>query len=98
MAGEMVSLPAIESVLFENYHKNNSQGPSMAVEATAAEGHPETVLFSTFRIERAVVNRVIKNAGLSPLHNIRRIENVKEIPVLGSGKTDYQELKQTLSA
>ena len=37
--------------------------------------------------------RSIKDAGLSPLHNVRQVIEVEAIPVLGTGKTDYRALK-----
>jgi long-chain-fatty-acid--[acyl-carrier-protein] ligase len=48
-------------------------------------------------MEREVVNRYLLEAGLSPLHNIRRVEWVESIPVLGTGKTDYRALTARLS-
>jgi long-chain-fatty-acid--[acyl-carrier-protein] ligase len=41
---------------------------------------------------------VIREAGLSGLHNIRRLIPVDEIPLLGTGKTDYRELARRLAA
>ncbi len=52
--------------------------------------HAELVLFSRVPLEREQVNQVIRDAGLSPLHNIRQIRMVDEIPVLGTGKTNYR--------
>jgi long-chain-fatty-acid--[acyl-carrier-protein] ligase len=40
------------------------------------------------------VNRQLREAGLSPLHNISRVIQLESIPVLGTGKTDYRTLKQ----
>lgn len=39
-----------------------------------------------------------KQAGLSPLHFIRRVRGLEAIPVLGTGKTDYRALKGMLQA
>ncbi len=97
LAGEMISLPAIENVLLKKYNDAETSGPSIAVEATAIDGHPEIVLFTTFNIERDLINMTLKNGGLSPLHNIRRVEKISEIPVLGTGKTDYRTLQQLLA-
>lgn len=97
LGGEMISLPAIETVLQRHFGKNGENGPCLAVEAAATEVYPEITLFSTFPVDREAVNAVIKQGGLSPLHHVWRVERIADIPVLGTGKTDYQALKQTLA-
>jgi acyl-CoA synthetase (AMP-forming)/AMP-acid ligase II/1-acyl-sn-glycerol-3-phosphate acyltransferase/acyl carrier protein len=92
IGGEMISLPAIESVLERVLNPSNEDGPTFAVEAIPGE-HPELVLFTTTEQSRTVVNRYLRDAGLSPLHNIRQIRRVESMPLLGSGKTDYRTLK-----
>ena len=49
---------------------------------------PELVLFTTRDVDRQAVNRHIREAGLSPLHNIARVVRLEQIPALGTGKTD----------
>ena len=98
LGGEMISLPAIESVLNNHFPSEDDKGPVMAVEATPSEELPEIVLFTTLKIEREEINRVIREEGLSALHNIRRIVKVDTIPVLGTGKTDYRQLKKSLNS
>jgi acyl-CoA synthetase (AMP-forming)/AMP-acid ligase II len=95
LGGEMISLPAVEAVLERAFPQDGEEGPALAVESTPGE-HPELVLFATFDVERDVVNRTLREAGLSPLHNIRRVERVDRIPVLGTGKTDYRSLRARL--
>jgi len=96
MGGEMISLPAVESVLLEHHASDDDEGPVLAVEATPSEDHPELVLFTTLDLTREQVNDEIRAAGLSALHNIRRIVAIDEIPVLGTGKTNYRALKDRL--
>jgi long-chain-fatty-acid--[acyl-carrier-protein] ligase len=48
-------------------------------------------------VDRHTVNRQIRDAGLSPLHNIGRVIRLEAIPVLGTGKTNYRALKQMLA-
>jgi long-chain-fatty-acid--[acyl-carrier-protein] ligase len=91
----MISLPAVEAVLERAFPQQGEQGPALAVEPTPGE-HPELVLFVTFDVQRDVVNRTLREAGLSPLYNIRRIERVDRIPVLGTGKIDYRSLRALL--
>ncbi len=96
LGGEMISLPAIEAALLEQIDSDTDDGIPLAVEATPNEEQPEVVLFVTFKISRDQANRAIRAAGLSPIHNVRRLIEVEEIPVLGTGKTDYQALKRML--
>ncbi len=96
LGGEMISLPAIEAILHKKYPGEAENGPTLAVEATPSQERPELVLFSTLEIDRQEVNQAIRTAGLSALHNIKQLIQVENIPVLGTGKTDYQQLKAVL--
>lgn len=96
LGGEMLSLPAIEEALSRYYVKSTDEEPVIAVEATPVELNPELVLFTIRDLDREDVNNRIKEAGLSPLHNIRVIRQIEKIPVLGTGKTDYRSLKEML--
>lgn len=96
LGGEMISLPAIESVLLEKLDIPEREGVLLAVEAMGNDETPELVLFMVFDTDRHNVNQAIREGGLSPLHNIRKVIVVADIPVLGTGKTDYQSLKKML--
>ncbi len=96
LGGEMISLPAIESVLEAAFPSESDKGPVLAVEATEAE-QPELVLFTSRDIAREDANKKIRAAGLSGLHSIRRVIKLDEIPLLGTGKTNYRALKQLLA-
>lgn len=93
IGGEMISLPAIEAVLEQG---DLQEGPTVAVEASGDIEHSELVLFTTTGLTREQVNAQIKAAGLSPLHNIRRVVYLDEIPLLGTGKIDYRQLRERL--
>ena len=97
LGGEMISLPAIEAVLCDRYASDDDEGPVLAIEATPGDEHPEIVLFTTRELDRAAVNHQLRDAGLSALHNIRRVVRLDEIPVLGTGKTDYRALQRRLA-
>ena len=90
LGGEMISLPAIEQVLEQFFPPGD--GPQLAVTATRDDEQPQLVLLATFVTSRQEVNQALKDAGLSPLHNIRIVKQIEEIPVLGTGKTDYAGL------
>jgi long-chain-fatty-acid--[acyl-carrier-protein] ligase len=96
LGGEMISLPAIETILQQHFPSNEDGAPAMAIEATNDESHPEVVLFTTFSIDRQEANACIRMAGLSALHNIRRLVKIDTIPVLGTGKINYRQLKTAL--
>jgi len=97
IGGEMISLPAIEAALEPHYASEGDEGPVIGVEAGGTESHPEIVLFTTRPADRAVVNRQLREAGLSPLHNVSRVIRLESIPVLGTGKTDYRTLKSFIT-
>lgn len=94
LGGEMISLPAIEEVL-EQHFGVSEDGPTLALVASPGDA-PELVLFTTRHLERAEVNQAIRQAGLSPLHNVRAVIHVEQLPLLGTGKTDYRTLGEQL--
>lgn len=99
IGGEMISLPQIEAVLLEAFaaHPDMPEdGVALAVEAAQKESGAEIVLFTSLPLTLDEVRAAIRRAGLSPLYAIRRIEKMKSIPLLGSGKIDYQALKARL--
>ncbi len=96
LGGEMISLPAIEQVL-EAYYPSGDE-PVLAVAATADEEHPELVLLTTLDTDRQEANQAIREAGLSPLHNIRLVKKIDQIPLLGTGKTDYTTINKLVNA
>jgi len=96
LGGEMISLPAVETVLQQHFAHLSEEGPLLAVVATPVEQNPDIVLFTTAAIERESANQAIRAAGLSGLHNIRRVMEVDELPQLGTGKIDYKEMEARL--
>ncbi|ODT67312.1 hypothetical protein ABS71_11055 [bacterium SCN 62-11] len=95
LGGEMISLPAIESALSEKYSTPQDEGPILAVVASAGD-HPELVLYTTLDLDREAANATLKASGLSALYNLRRVEKIEAIPILGTGKTDYRALQNLL--
>ena len=94
--GEMISLPAIESALDIHFNDNHHARPILAVAASPDAHHPEIVVFTTADLDTKRINQVIQQEGLSGLHNIRKVFRLNELPVLGTGKTDYRALTETL--
>ena len=96
IGGEMVSLPAIEEVLLKLYRTKEQPNP-LAVEAHGDDAHPEIVLFSVLDLQKEDINLQLREAGFAPIYNIKQVIKIPEIPLLGSGKTDYRTLKAMLT-
>lgn len=91
IAGEMISLPFIESILLEKY--GNPELTTLAIEAKDEDGNVTIVAFTTLDITTDELNSYIHSHGASNLVKIARVERIAIIPVLGTGKTDYKALK-----
>ncbi len=89
IAGEMVSLTAVEAKLQEAF-----PGENFAVVAIADQKKGEQlILFTTLvQPERMVISEALKIRGASDLMVPKILVHLKEIPLLGSGKTDYVTL------
>lgn len=92
IAGEMVSLDQIEQVARaaspEHHHA--------AVLTVQNFGGESTVLFTTDPdLSRVMLQKAARELGSQELAVARRIVQVRELPLLGSGKTDYARLGQT---
>ncbi len=97
LGGEMISLPAIEEAISAGEEESPSaedqaEGPGFAVVEAGSDQAPEVTMVTTGSLTRDEANARIRRAGLSPLHYVRRVVRVEEIPLLGTGKTDYRTL------
>ena len=105
LGGEMLSLPQMEQVLLEYVAKRDAgqpqesetPGPALAVVSVEGEGQPELVLVSRVGISLAEANQALRSAGLSALYALRRVLIVENLPLLGSGKTDYRAVQGMLA-
>ncbi|MCC6127841.1 MAG: AMP-binding protein, partial [Chlamydiae bacterium] len=97
LGGEMISLAAVESAVISELirqGKISSDGHSIAICAEEKEpGKSDLVLFSTIPLERDEVNQMILQTGFSRLIKISSVQTIQEIPVMGTGKTDYRRLQ-----
>jgi long-chain-fatty-acid--[acyl-carrier-protein] ligase len=97
IGGEMVSLSAVEEALAP--HLPSSDGtPQLAVlpRGTEGEGRPQLILFAAGPITRERANEILHGGGFPHLVHISEVRTIKAVPILGSGKTDYQSLKEQL--
>jgi acyl-[acyl-carrier-protein]-phospholipid O-acyltransferase/long-chain-fatty-acid--[acyl-carrier-protein] ligase len=90
IAGEMVALDAIERIA---QHASPDHRHAATLEVLPGSGE-STVLFTTDQaLTRGALQRSAKILGSQDLAVARRIEHVAELPLLGSGKTDYVALR-----
>jgi acyl-CoA synthetase (AMP-forming)/AMP-acid ligase II/1-acyl-sn-glycerol-3-phosphate acyltransferase/acyl carrier protein len=94
IAGEMISLPAIERVLIEKYSDGMQQ--VLAIEGVDEDNQSKIVLFSLLPLEKTAVNAYLLTQGFSALAKINEVVMVDEIPMLGTGKIDYKRLKSLI--
>jgi long-chain-fatty-acid--[acyl-carrier-protein] ligase len=94
IAGEMISLPFIEKILLEKYGDQEKQ--VLAVEGSDKKTPAQIVLFTTLPINLDEINNYLLKNGVAPIARIKRIIELDEIPVLGTGKTDYKVLRKML--
>ena len=92
IGGEMVSLPSMEENIQAIYPNTDGEVRS-AISYLEAEGErPFIGLFALFDISLEEVNEIFKAAGRSNLVRVHQVSKLDEIPLLGTGKTDYQKL------
>jgi acyl-[acyl-carrier-protein]-phospholipid O-acyltransferase/long-chain-fatty-acid--[acyl-carrier-protein] ligase len=90
IAGEMVSLEAVESIA---HHASPHHVHAATVELVQRSGE-STVLFTTDPgLNRPLLQKAARELGAQELAVARRVVHVRELPRLGSGKTDYVELR-----
>jgi acyl-[acyl-carrier-protein]-phospholipid O-acyltransferase/long-chain-fatty-acid--[acyl-carrier-protein] ligase len=86
IAGEMVSLNAIETKLLELYPEHNHA----VVAAPDRKKGEQLVMFTTLKNpDRKDIATGLKRLGLADLAIPKNIFTLDELPILGSGKTDY---------
>ncbi len=91
IAGEMISLPFIEKILLEKYGEEEEQ--ILAVEGSDKTNPADIVLFTTKEIDLIEANKYLLSNGVAAIAKIKRTEQIDEIPVLGTGKINYKELR-----
>ena len=91
IAGEMISLPAIENTLLQKY--GSPDETVLAVEGDDTIDPPQIVLFSKIDLGLEQINECLRNNGFSNLVKIHKLCKIETIPMLGTGKTDYKLLK-----
>lgn len=95
---EMVSLSAIEDALLQMAPQKgwptSQEGPTLAICAKEQEGEkPKIFLFTKFPLTLEEVNKAMKEAGYSNLIKISAVQQIDDIPLMGTGKVNYRALE-----
>ncbi len=95
--GEMISLPALEEP-FAKMYPATEDGPRVAVEGVDQEGKRRIVLFTTEPINLHDANARLMEEGFHGVMRLDEVKQVEKIPILGTGKTDYKQLRAEILA
>jgi long-chain-fatty-acid--[acyl-carrier-protein] ligase len=90
--GEMVSMPLMEKLLLEKF--GESERVVLAIEGEERDGVVKIVAFVVKGFAVQDLNKHLQACGLSALYKLSDLIEVPEIPLLGTGKTDYKQLKE----
>src|SRR5262249_31629864 len=90
--GEMISLPALEDPFAEKYPPTDA-GPRVAVEGIETPDGRRIVLFTTEPITLRGANALLQEEGFRGVMRFDEVKKLDKLPVLGTGKTDYKELR-----
>jgi long-chain-fatty-acid--[acyl-carrier-protein] ligase len=90
--GEMISLPALEEP-FARLYPPTEEGPRVAVEGVETPDGRRIVLFTTEDISLRDANALLQKEGFRGVMRLDEVRKVDQLPVLGTGKTDYKVLR-----
>ncbi|MGN6544256.1 MAG: AMP-binding protein [Aureliella sp.] len=93
--GEMISLPALEEP-FAKLFPATDAGPRVAVEGIETHDGRHIALFTTFDYSFRDASQVLKEAGFFGVMRLDEVRRLEQIPVLGTGKTDYKALRKMI--
>jgi long-chain-fatty-acid--[acyl-carrier-protein] ligase len=101
IGGEMISLASIEDALQKALGQKavQEEGPTLAVCAKEEAGEKtKIIVFTLFATTIEELNRILKDAGFSNLVKIYKVQQVTEIPLMGTGKINYRLLEAQIPA
>ncbi len=94
IAGEMVSLTAVEAYLAELWPEFQS---AVVAIPDSKKGEALVLITNNKDASRETISAFAKNQGIGELSVPRNIKKVDELPVLGTGKTDYVALAASVA-
>lgn len=98
IGGEMVSLPMIEEALTMltkklGWSETKTTAPLYCIIPIEEEGkRPELILFSVVDVQPDEVNKALYEEGFAKIVKINKVEKIKTLPLLGSGKVNLKAL------
>jgi long-chain-fatty-acid--[acyl-carrier-protein] ligase len=95
--GEMISLPAMEEPFTRRYPPAE-EGPRVAIEGVETESGRRIVLFATEPVSLAEANALLQQEGFQGVMRLDEVRRLERLPLLGTGKIDYKELRAQLTA
>ena len=95
--GEMISLPALEEP-FARLYPPTKEGPRVAVEGIETEGGRRIVLFTTEPLSLRDANAKLLEEGFRGVMRLDEVRHLDQIPILGTGKTDYKVLRAMIQS
>ncbi len=95
IAGEMVSLEVVEQIAVRAAPSFQHAASSRA---DAARGEAIVLFTTSPDLSREQLSAAAKELGVPELAVARTLRRVAEIPLLGTGKTDYVRIKQWAEA
>ena len=90
--GEMISLPALEEP-FTRLYPPTEEGPRVAVEGVERDEGRRIVLFTTESLDLREANALLLKEGFHGVMRLDEVRRIDTVPVLGTGKTDYKQLR-----
>lgn len=99
LGGEMISLSSIEDALLQMAPQKGwagvQEGPVLAICAKESENEKTKVyLFTKFPVSLEEVNKALRDAGFSNLVRVSAVQQIEDIPIMGTGKVNYRLLDQ----
>jgi len=91
----MISLPALEEPFAQKFPPTDT-GPRVAVEGIETPEGRKIVLFTTEKLPLGEANELLQKEGFRGVMRLDEVRQVEQIPILGSGKTDYKVLRATI--
>jgi acyl-CoA synthetase (AMP-forming)/AMP-acid ligase II len=98
IGGEMISLPAMEAVIQQKLSDQDEEATAALTYIEEAGERPIICLFTSTDADVETINGHLRDAGLSNLTRIRKVIQIDDMPLLGTGKTNYRELTLRLKA